>query len=62
MNMPVFPPFRGLYLSLVAVLLSGLLASPSAYGQERRQTVQFSGIVATGDSLLGVPGATHWPC
>lgn len=56
--MPISLRFRGLYLLLIGVLLVGLLASPSAYGQGRRRVVQFTGIVATGDSLLGVPGAT----
>ena len=56
--MPISLRFRGLYLLLIGVLLVGLLASPSAYGQGRRRVVQFTGIVATSDSLLGVPGAT----
>ena len=56
--MLTFLRFRGLFPLLVAVLLSGLLVGPSAYGQAGHRFVQFTGIVATGDSLLGVPGAT----
>jgi hypothetical protein len=41
------------------LLLGGLLlAAPQAQAQGKRQVVQFTGIVASGDSLLGVPGAT----
>ncbi|MBD2721436.1 carboxypeptidase-like regulatory domain-containing protein [Hymenobacter sp. BT189] len=41
------------------VLVGGLLlAAPSAHAQGKRKIIQFTGIVATGDSLLGVPGAT----
>ncbi|WP_046244203.1 carboxypeptidase-like regulatory domain-containing protein [Hymenobacter terrenus] len=45
---------------LFAVALLGvlLLAAPSAHAQGKRRVIQFTGIVATGDSLLGVPGAT----
>jgi hypothetical protein len=42
----------------VALLGTLLLAAPSAQAQGKRRVVQFTGIVATGDSLLGVPGAT----
>jgi hypothetical protein len=45
--------------SLALLLLGGLLlAAPQARAQGKRKVVQFTGIVATGDSLLGVPGAT----
>jgi hypothetical protein len=43
---------------LSLLLLTGLLASPAAWAQGKRRIVQFTGIVASGDSLLGVPGAT----
>lgn len=43
---------------LSLVVLTGLLAAPRAWAQGKRQVVQFTGIVASGDSLLGVPGAT----
>ena len=56
--MPVSLRFRGLYFVVVGLLLSGLLAGPPAHGQGRHRVVQFTGIVVTGDSLLGVPGAT----
>ena len=42
----------------VALLGSLLLAAPSAHAQGKRKVIQFTGIVASGDSLLGVPGAT----
>jgi hypothetical protein len=42
----------------VALLGTLLLAAPSAHAQGKRKIVQFSGIVASGDSLLGVPGAS----
>lgn len=40
------------------LLLAGLAAPTAARAQGQRRVVQFTGIVATGDSLLGVPGAT----
>lgn len=43
-------------LGLLLVLL--VLAPTAGHAQGQRRVVQFSGIVATGDSLLGVPGAT----
>jgi hypothetical protein len=49
-------PFVLTALSLVLMLF--LLAPSSAHAQGQRRVVQFTGIVATGDSLLGVPGAT----
>jgi hypothetical protein len=55
--MPIFLRFRGFYLLLAMVLL-GLLTGPSVHGQGRGRAVQLTGIVATGDSLLGVAGAT----
>jgi hypothetical protein len=45
-------------LFTLLMLGAGLLLAPSAQAQGRRQVVQFTGIVASGDSLLGVPGAT----
>jgi hypothetical protein len=42
----------------VALLGMLLLAAPSAHAQGKRKVIQFTGIVASGDSLLGVPGAT----
>jgi len=48
-----FPLFSALLL--LGVLL---LAAPAAQAQGKRKVVQFTGIVANGDSLLGVPGAT----
>ncbi|TGE21084.1 carboxypeptidase-like regulatory domain-containing protein [Hymenobacter metallicola] len=49
--------FSWLVLVLVIMALVGL--SPSrAQAQGQRRVVQFTGIIATGDSLLGVPGAT----
>ena len=57
--MPVSVSFRRFYLllTLLAVGWSLLPAGP-AQAQGRRKVVQFTGIVASGDSLLGVPGAT----
>ncbi|WP_201986160.1 carboxypeptidase-like regulatory domain-containing protein [Hymenobacter rubidus] len=43
---------------VVALLGTLLLAAPAAHAQGKRKIIQFTGIVATGDSLLGVPGAT----
>jgi hypothetical protein len=43
---------------LSLVVLTGLLAAPRAWAQGKRQVVQFTGIVASGDSLLGVQGAS----
>jgi hypothetical protein len=51
-------PFRFFLAALlfsVATLLT--LAPTTARAQGQRRVVQFTGIVATGDSLLGVPGA-----
>ena len=46
-------------LATVALLLGLLLlAAPGAHAQGKRRVVQFTGIVASGDSLLGVPGAS----
>ena len=42
----------------LALLGTLLLAAPAAHAQGKRRVIQFTGIVATGDSLLGVPGAT----
>jgi len=50
---------RRFLLLLSLVLLTGaLVGSPRAWAQGKRRVVQFTGIVASGDSLLGVPGAT----
>jgi hypothetical protein len=57
--MPDFLRLRR-YSLFFAVALLGvlLLAAPSAHAQGKRKVIQFTGIVASGDSLLGVPGAT----
>ena len=49
---------RRFFLLLSLVVLTGLLAAPRAWAQGKRRVVQFTGIVASGDSLLGVPGAS----
>ena len=49
---------RRFLLLLSLVLLTGWLAAPRAWAQGKRRVVQFTGIVASGDSLLGVPGAS----
>ncbi|WP_303312241.1 carboxypeptidase-like regulatory domain-containing protein [Hymenobacter sp. BT730] len=46
------------YLFAALVLLIWAACSLGAQAQGQRRVVQFTGIVATGDSLLGVPGAT----
>ncbi|WP_354582278.1 carboxypeptidase-like regulatory domain-containing protein [Hymenobacter sp. UYP22] len=47
-----------IFPAVVGVLLAVLLLAPGrARAQGQRRVVQFSGIVASGDSLLGVPGA-----
>ncbi len=57
--MPDFPRLRCFSLFFAAALLGALLlAAPSAQAQGKRKVIQFTGIVASGDSLLGVPGAT----
>ena len=56
--MPDFLRLRGLPVFITALLLGLLLAVPGAHAQGKRQVIQFTGIVASGDSLLGVPGAT----
>lgn len=57
--MPDFLRFRRYSLFIALVLLGSLLlAAPSAHAQGKRKIIQFTGIVASGDSLLGVPGAT----
>ena len=48
---------RSFGLTLLLVLTGWLLAAPAAQAQGKRRVVQFTGIVASGDSLLGVPGA-----
>ncbi|UYZ61611.1 carboxypeptidase-like regulatory domain-containing protein [Hymenobacter weizhouensis] len=49
--------FSGWLLLVVLAVALGLLAPGRAVAQGQRRVVQFTGIVATGDSLLGVPGA-----
>ena len=49
---------RRFLLLLSLIVLTGLLAAPRAWAQGKRRVVQFTGIVASGDSLLGVPGAS----
>ncbi len=58
--MPVTNRPRGFSFALAAVLVGMLLllAAPQAQAQGKRRVIQFTGIVASGDSLLGVPGAT----
>ena len=57
--MPVLNRFRLCWLCGLLVLVGLLSAAPTAVrAQGQRRVVQFSGIIATGDSLLGVPGAT----
>ncbi|MBF9223209.1 carboxypeptidase-like regulatory domain-containing protein [Hymenobacter ruricola] len=57
--MPDFLRFRRFSLFFALVLVGGLLlAAPAAHAQGKKKVIQFTGIVATGDSLLGVPGAT----
>ncbi|WP_245318806.1 carboxypeptidase-like regulatory domain-containing protein [Hymenobacter elongatus] len=50
-------PSGWLVVALVVVALLSL-APLRAQAQGQRRVVQFTGIIATGDSLLGVPGAT----
>ena len=58
-NMPDFLRLRRFSFFLALLMLGGLLlAAPSAHAQGKRRVIQFTGIVASGDSLLGVPGAT----
>ena len=56
--MPDFLRLRGLPVFIAALLLGLLLAAPGARAQGKRPVIQFTGIVASGDSLLGVPGAS----
>lgn len=49
--------FRFVATGLIFALFA-LLTAPAARAQGQRGVVQFTGIIATGDSLLGVPGAT----
>ena len=59
LNMSDFLRLRRFSFFLALVLLGGLLlAAPAAHAQGKRKIIQFTGIVASGDSLLGVPGAT----
>ena len=53
-----FLRLRLLFVFAVALLGGLLLAAPAAHAQGKRKVIQFTGIVASGDSLLGVPGAT----
>ncbi|MBD2769606.1 carboxypeptidase-like regulatory domain-containing protein [Hymenobacter sp. BT664] len=57
--MPNFLRLRAFSLFIAGALLGLLLlAAPEARAQGKRRVIQFTGIVASGDSLLGVPGAT----
>ncbi|SHJ15947.1 CarboxypepD_reg-like domain-containing protein [Hymenobacter daecheongensis DSM 21074] len=56
--MPVNLRFRPFWLPLLVLVVGWLSSGPAAHAQGQRRVVQFTGIVATGDSLLGVPGAT----
>ena len=57
--MPDFLRLRRLLFVFAVALLGGLLlTAPAAHAQGKRKVIQFTGIVASGDSLLGVPGAT----
>ena len=57
--MPDFLRLRRLLFIFAVALLGGLLlTAPAAHAQGKRKVIQFTGIVASGDSLLGVPGAT----
>ncbi|WP_400192277.1 carboxypeptidase-like regulatory domain-containing protein [Hymenobacter sp. B81] len=57
--MPLLARFSLLLKLLLPALAAVLLLTPhGAQAQGQRRVVQFTGIVATGDSLLGVPGAT----
>jgi hypothetical protein len=57
--MPLLNRFHSFVLPLMLLLaVVLLLPAGKAQAQGQRRVVQFSGIVATGDSLLGVPGAT----
>ncbi|MDB5235074.1 MAG: hypothetical protein JWR44_2067 [Hymenobacter sp.] len=59
LNMPDFLRLRHFSLFFAVALLGALLlAAPAAHAQGKRKVIQFTGIVASGDSLLGVPGAT----
>ena len=53
-----FPAPRFAWLLLFLLGSAVLLNAPAARAQGKRRVVQFTGIVASGDSLLGVPGAT----
>lgn len=55
--MSVLVRFRFLLVALLLMAAATLWAPATAQAQGQRQVVQFSGIIATGDSLLGVPGA-----
>lgn len=56
--LPVVIPVRVSFLLAALLLALGLLLAPgAARAQGQRPVVQFTGIVASGDSLLGVPGA-----
>jgi hypothetical protein len=57
--MPDLIRFRTLWLALTLAVVALLSAAPArVQAQGQRRVVQFTGIIATGDSLLGVPGAT----
>lgn len=54
--MSVVVRYKFLFPALVLLVWAAFSTGAQAQGQ--RRVVQFTGIVATGDSLLGVPGAT----
>ncbi|WP_345220300.1 carboxypeptidase-like regulatory domain-containing protein [Hymenobacter koreensis] len=56
--MPLIARFHLSLCSLLLVLAALFMLPQHTQAQGQRQVVQFTGIVATGDSLLGVPGAT----
>jgi hypothetical protein len=54
--MSVVVRYKFLFTALLVLVWAACSSTAQAQGQ--RRVVQFTGIVATGDSLLGVPGAT----
>ena len=54
-NMPDFLRLHRFSFVFALLLLGGLLLlAPDAHAQGKRRVIQFTGIVASGDSLLGV--------
>ncbi|HLK98693.1 MAG TPA: carboxypeptidase-like regulatory domain-containing protein [Hymenobacter sp.] len=56
--MSVVVRFPSLLAAFALMLLATWLVPTTVRAQGQQHVVQFTGIVATGDSLLGVPGAT----